>query len=156
MNPFLLLALKTHLLTNLDERHFVGKGPDNVDSLQSAQVFIGGLPPQNPQRESYPHVLIIPRQGHACQGETVVTVALVCGIYNPEPGDAEGAEMDMALLLSRIRQSLFPCVKCPLDSRYRLTEDAKGRLFFWEKTDAQPRPYMQATLMTHWRMKGLE
>ena len=60
-------------------------------------------------------------------------------------------------LMKAVRaEDLAPCLKEPLEARYRLTPDEKGRLFPWEKSDMQPRPYLQATVMTHWRMKGLE
>lgn len=127
------------------------------------QVFIGDLPPKKRRPgdvekpgEPFPCVVLIPLSGQSDGGEDAVTVALVCGVYCGDAGDAEGAESDMALLLSRIRQSLTPCRRDALDHRYRLTEDAKGRLFPWEKSDMQPRPYIQATVMTCWRMKGLE
>ena len=170
MNPYLLTAIKNRLEKDLADLHLVWRAPapepDPVPlatTPRPVQVFIGDLPPKKrrsgtvePLDESFPCIVIAAVSGHWDGGEDMATVALIGGIYAPEEGDAEGAEMDMAVLFSRIRQSLFPCRKHPLEERYRLTEDTRGRLFPWEKSDMQPRPYMQATLLTHWRMKGLE
>lgn len=166
MSPFFLPALKARLLADLADLRLDRRGPDvtgeTPELSRSIQIFIGDLPPKKRAvgaesvDEPFPCVVLIPASGQTDSGEDAVTVALVCGVYCGDAGDAEGAETDMALLLSRIRQSLTPCRAQPLDRRYRLTEDAKGRLFPWEKSDLQPRPYMQATVMTHWRMPGLE
>lgn len=166
MNPFFLPALKARLLADLADLRLDWRGsvPEGeAEPSRPVQVFIGDLPPKKRRPgdaekpgEPFPCVVLIPASGQTDDGEDAVTVALVCGVYCGDAGDAEGAETDMALLLSRIRQSLTPCRKEALDRRYRLTEDAKGRLFPWEKSDMQPRPYIQATVMTHWRMKGLE
>lgn len=163
MNPFLLPSLKERLLTDLATLQLECRHAEATEERQAVQVFIGDLPPKkrkpgtiDPLQEFFPCIVIVPVAGQEDSGEAAVTVALVCGVYNAEDGDAEGAEMDMALLLSRVRQSLTPCLKEALDKRYRLTPDSKGRLFPWEKSDMQARPYMQATMMTQWRMKGLE
>ncbi|WP_300908886.1 hypothetical protein [uncultured Desulfovibrio sp.] len=176
MSPFFLPALKARLLADLADFRLEGRGssPCRQDGGQprsatgrhpdrSVQIFIGDVPPKKRRPgdaealdDPFPCVVLIPLSGQADGGEDAVTVALVCGVYCGEEGDAEGAETTLALLLSRIRQSLAPCLKTPLERRYRLTEDAKGRLFPWEKSDMQPHPYIQATVMTHWRMKGLE
>ncbi len=162
MNPFFLKAVKTRLETDLADLMLENRNGDQ-SSLRHVKFFIGDLPPKQRRttevespEDPFPCVVIVPASGHGDGGEDVVSVALIYGIYCPESGDAEAAEMDHALLLSRIRQSLFPCCKAPLEQRYRLTEDTKGRLFPWEKSDMQARPYIQATVMTHWRMKGLE
>lgn len=167
MSPFFLPALKARLLADLADLRLDRRVPDVTgdapEPSRPVQVFIGDLPPKKrrpgcPDKsdEPFPCVVLIPTSGQTDDGEDAVTVALVCGVYCGDAGDAEGAETDLAVLLSRVRQSLAPCVRLPLDRRYRLTEDAKGRLFPWEKSDLQPRPYIQATVMTHWRMKGLE
>lgn len=184
MNPLFLLALKKHLEESLADLTLESR--DSTDAPRQVQIFIGDLPPKKrrpgssekkdtnglapsqmqgasggkatPEKldDYFPCVVLVPASGQLDSGEDVVTVAVIYGVYCPEDGDAEGAEMDHGVLLSRIKQSLYPCLKSPLDARYRLTEDAKGRLFPWEKSDLQPRPYIQSTLMTHWRMKGLE
>ena len=62
----------------------------------------------------------------------------------------------MAFASAGRKERVFhPCVNKPLERQFKLVEDAKG-YFPWEKSDMQPRPYIQATMMTHWRMKGLE
>lgn len=166
MIAMFLPALKARLLTDLAELRLALR-PSAVsgsgEEFRTVQIFIGDLPPKRRRSgdtealdDRFPCVVLVPLSGQTESGEDAVTAALICGVYCGEEGDAEGAETDMALLLSRIRQSLAPCLKEPLEARYRLTPDEKGRLFSWEKTDMQPRPYMQATLMTQWRMKGLE
>lgn len=164
MNPLFLPALKARLLADLADLRLDWRGSGEcVEPCHPVQVFIGDLPPKKRRPgdvekldDRFPCVLLAPVSGQSNDGEDAVTVALICGVYCGEEGDAEGAEMNLALLLSRIRQSLTPCLKQPLERRYRLTEDARGRLFPWEKSDMQPRPYLQATVMTCWRMKGLE
>ncbi len=164
MSPLFLPALKARLLADLADLRLDWRGSGEcVEPCRPVRVFIGDLPPKKRHAgdtdkldDRFPCVLLVPVSGHSNDGEDAVTVALICGVYCGEEGDAEGAEMNLALLLSRIRQSLTPCLKTPLERRYRLTGDAKGRLFPWEKSDMQPRPYIQATVMTEWRMKGLE
>lgn len=166
MNPLFLPTLKARLLADLADLRLDWRGPvpdGEAEPSRPVQVFIGDMPPKKRRPgdaekpgDRFPCIVLAPVSGQTDGGEDAATVALIYGVYCGEDGDAEGAEMDSALLLSRIRQSLFPCLKSPLDRRYRLAEDAKGRLFPWEKSDMQPRPYVQATVMTHWRMKGLE
>ena len=38
--------------------------------------------------------------GHHDGGMEAATIALICCVYNPETGDAEGAEQDLARLMS--------------------------------------------------------
>lgn len=165
MNPSLLTALKKRLLTDLADCTLENRASEaeTGTALRPIQIFIGDLPPKkrNPGtgdrlQEFFPCIVLTAVTGYAADGEDEAGVALVCGVYSAEDGDAEGAEMDLALLLSRIRQSLYPCSTYPLEQRYRLCPDSRGQFFVWEKSESQPRPYMQAVLMTHWRMKGLE
>ena len=169
MIAMFLPALKARLLAGLADLRLDWRdsAPADADAeaapARAVRIFIGDLPPKKRGSgdtealdDRFPCVVLVPLSGQTDSGEDAVSVALICGVYCGEEGDAEGAETDMILLLSRIRQSLAPCLKEPLEARYRLTPDEKGRLCPWEKSDMQPRPYMQATLMTCWRMKGLE
>lgn len=167
MIALFLPVLKARLLADLaDLRLDCRTSAASASQKKSAcavRVFIGDLPPKKRGSgdtevldDRFPCIVLVPLSGQTDSGEDAVTVALICGVYCGEEGDTEGAETDMILLISRIRQSLIPCLKEPLEARYRLTPDEKGRLFPWEKSDVQPRPYVQATLMTQWRMKGLE
>jgi len=162
MNPFLLTALKKRLQDDLADLMLETRDGKDEDKRRPVQVFIGDLPPKkrapgqtDPLGEYFPCIILVPTSGSLEDGEDATVVAVIFAVFCPEDGDAEGAEMDFALLLSRIKQSLRPCVTKPLEKRFRLIEDAKG-YFPWEKSDMQPRPYIQATMMTHWRMKGLE
>jgi hypothetical protein len=128
------------------------------------QVFCGDLPPKRRERgaRDVPCVLLVPLAGHHEDGgdgstEAVAVIALVCVIYNPEEGDAEGAEADLAALLSAITGALLPCAHGePLGRRFVLAPDAKGRFLNWEKGQDQPRPYLQATMTSQWRYRGWE
>ncbi len=156
MNGCLLVALKKRLHVDLSAMSLLGSGTEGA-VIRPVHVHIGNLPPaRSGDPAPQPFVLLAPVSGYLREGESTARVACVCSVYNPEEGDAEGAEMDMAALLSELARSLAPCCKMPLEGRYRLTPDEKGRLFPWEKSDMQPRPYLQATVMTCWRMKGPE
>lgn len=153
MNSFFLTELKEFLKVKLEE--FMLEQKHN--KIEQVNIFIGDFPPKkNISDHPFPAVLIIPVSGYSHAGQDVVSVALVPCIYCGEAGSAETAEMDMALLISIIKRALAPCEKEPLCARYKLEKDSKGTLFTWKKSDLQPRPFMQASLMTDWIMKGLE
>ncbi len=164
MNPFFLKTLQKHLIERLADFRLEWRGEgDAPDGYGAVRIHVGDLPPKQRRpgmvgrlADSFPCVVLVPVSGESVSGEDAVSVALVCAVFCGEEGDAEAVETDCALLLSRLRQALQPCLKQPLDQRYRLTTDDKGRLFPWEKSDLQPRPYLQATLMTRWCMKGIE
>lgn len=154
-----LPALKAHLVSALAPLHLIRPKDKNTEATLSApQVFIGDLPSKQADREDFPCVLLVQVGGGQGEGETQLTVGLICCVYNAEEGDREGAEMDMALLISAVTQALMPCAASPLNRRYRLVPDPRGQDTFlpWKKSDEQPRPYMQATIVSHWRMKGFE
>ena len=92
---------------------------------------------------------------HEERGETAV-IALICCVYNPEPGDAEGAEQDLAILMSGITRVLGACRETPLKRRFQLVPDHRGRLLAWEKAETKPRPCLQAVMLSQWTMKGWE
>lgn len=178
MGADFLLALKARLLADLADLRLDWRGPaveGEEEPARAVQIFIGDLPPKKrrpaladkkeasagkppPEKidDYFPCIVLVPTSGQEDQGEDVVSVGVIYGVYCAADGDAEGAEIDHWVLRSRIKQSLFPCRKQALDDRYKLVKDEKGRLFPWEKSDLQARPYIQATLMTCWRMKGLE
>lgn len=164
MNPFFLPTLKKHLETDLAPLSLVGRGKGDVpDTVRPVRVFIGDLPPKKPggipaelPGAHFPCVVLVPGGGFQHEGEAVVTVGAICAVYSPENGDAEGAENELTLLLSGVAKSLWPCRSAPLDRRYRLCADTAGRYFGWERAEGQPRPYAQATIVSLWRMKGLE
>ena len=160
MNPFFLPALKKHLEADLVSLGLVGRGAGEApDTLRPVQVFVGDLPAKTlgeHPADPFPCVLLVPGGGFTQDGEAVVTVGAICAVYSPENGDAEAVENELSLLLSGVAKSQWPCRNQPLDRRYRLCADSAGRYFVWERAEGQPRPYAQATLVSHWRMKGLE
>lgn len=160
MNPFFMPALKKYLEADLASLSLVGRGKGDVpDTIRPVQVFVGDLPAKKPGEKDvdlFPCVVLVPGGGFQHEGEAVVTVGAICAVYSPENGDAEGAENELTLLLSGVSKSLWPCRSQPLDRRYRLCADTAGRYFGWERAEGQPRPYAQATLVSLWRMKGLE
>ncbi len=157
MNPALPLALKKALETALADLALERQGGRGKgDAQRPARVFIGDLPAKKEEVHDLPCVLVIPAQGWEEGGESCATVGLVCCVYNGEDGDREGAEMDMALLINAATRALMPFRQTPLERKFRLVPDAEGRYLRWDKTDTQPRPYAQASLISHWRMKGVE
>ena len=107
--------------------------------MQPVQVFIGDLPPPENGRKPFPCVILVPVNGHHEErGETAV-IALICCVYNPEPGDAEGAEQDLAILMSGITRVLGACRETPLERRFQLVPDHRGRLLAWEKAETKPK-----------------
>lgn len=157
MNPAMPLALKKALetaLANLPLDRQGGRG--KRDGEGPARVFIGDMPPKKGEVYDLPCVLVIPAQGWEETGEACATVGLVCCVYNAEEGDREGAEMDVALLINAVTRALMPFRQTPLEKKFRLVPDAEGRYLRWNKNDMQPRPYVQASILSHWRMKGVE
>lgn len=164
MNPFFLPVLKKRLEADLTDLNLIGRGHGGQpDALKPVRIFIGDVPPKKPGEkdgDTFPCVVLVSGGGFVREGEEIVTVGCICAVFNPEntigTGDAEGAEMDVGLLVSGVMRSLAPCATEPLDRRFMLTTDNAARLFVWEREAAQPRPYAQATVMTHWRMKSFE
>lgn len=153
MQPAFITVLQKHLEQALASLPLVRQN----ETVRPPRIFIGDLPVKQTERDDIPCVLLMPVSGYQQGGEAGISVGLICCVYNNEEGDREGAEMDIALLLSAVTQALMPCVTAPLASRYRLVPDPRtGFLLPWEKSDTQPRPFMQATLLSIWRMKGLE
>ena len=69
---------------------------------------------------------------------------------------AEGAEQDLAILMSCITRVLGSCRETPLERRFQLVPDHRGRLLAWEKAETNPKPFLQAAMLSHWTMKGWE
>ena len=155
MNTRILPALKACLTDGLADLHLLGQTAED-DAVQPVQVFIGDLPPPENGRKPFPCVILVPVSGHHEEwGETAV-IALICCVYNPEPGDAEGAEQDLAILMSGITRVLGACRETPLERRFQLVPDHRGRLLAWEKAETNPKPFLQAAMLSHWTMKGWE
>lgn len=170
MSAVLLMRLKAHLEAVLLPILLLGQSNDgDVDC--AAQVFIGDMPPKRQHRgrpgqppsaegdagRNLPCVVLVPVAGHQEGGENVETVALICVVYNPQSRDAEAAEADLGVMLSAIAGALTPCANGePLSKRFTLEADSRGRLLPWVKSEAQPKPFLQATITSVWRYRGWE
>lgn len=154
MNTRILPALKTCLTDGLADLHLLGQTAEG-DAIQPVQVFIGSLP-QPEASKPFPCVILMPVSGHHGGGVENICITLICCVYNPEPGDAEGAEQDLAILMSGITRVLGACRETPLERRFQLVPDHRGRLLAWEKAETNPKPFLQAAMLSHWTMKGWE
>ena len=114
MNTRILPALKACLTDGLADLHLLGQTAEG-DAVQLVQVFIGDLPPPENGRKPFPCVILVPVNGYHEEGGETAVIALICCVYNPEPGDAEGAEQDLAILMSGITRVLGACRETPLD-----------------------------------------
>lgn len=170
MSAVLLARLKSRLEEALRPIFLLGQSDDG-DTECAAQVFIGDMPPKRQHRSrtgqqpasegdagrNLPCVVIVPIAGHQEGGENVETLALICVVYNPQSRDAEAAEADLAVMLSTVGGALAPCANGePLARRFNMEEDSRGRTLPWVKSEAQPRPFLQATITSVWRYRGWE
>ncbi len=154
MNTAILPALKKHLEEGLCVR-LLGQS-EGGDAVTPVRVFIGDLPPPEKGRKPFPCIILVPLGGHHEGGMETATIALICCVYNPETGDAEGAEQDLARLLSDVTRVLGPFRESYLMRRFSLVPDSRGRFLYWEKAETKPRPFIQATMLSCWQMKGWE
>ena len=139
----------------LADLHLLGQTAEG-DAVQPVQVFIGDLPPPENGWKPFPCIILVPVNGYHEEGGETAVIALICCVYNPEPGDAEGAEQDLAILMSGITRVLGACRETPLKRRFQLVPDHRGRLLAWEKAETKPRPFLQAVMLSQWTMKGWE
>lgn len=119
MNTRILPALKACLTDGLADLHLLGQTAEG-DAVQPVHVFIGDLPPPENGRKPFPCIILVPVSGHHEEGGETAVIALICCVYNPEPGDAEGAEQDLAILMSGIARVLGACRETPLERRFQL------------------------------------
>ena len=160
MIPLLLEAMKKTLTDGLSSLSLVHQS-EHGDKVGPPHVWIGDLPPKRNGKDwsALPCVLLVPLHGHHGDEGAETTVALICIVYNPEGGDGTGGETDLALLLSKVAGLLIDALDskgCPLDDRFILQPDDRGRILFWQKSDQQPKPFTQATMTSTWRYKGWE
>lgn len=163
MSSVLHIRLKEYLTEALKPIKLLGQ-PDseNLNSDEQVcqvQVFIGDLPPKqvNNKQQDIPCIVIVPLSGHQEGGEVITSLALICIVYNPDGRDSEAAEADLATLLSGIVGALAPFSQgVPLDDRFELEPDSRGRLLPWVKSENQARPFLQVTMTSQWKFKGWE
>ncbi len=160
----LTVALKEHLQHELASLRLlvppVGKAEPQVGP---PKIWIGDFPPKrgaDQANRELPAVLIVPHAGNLIvPGSASLAVAMVAVIWNPEEGDGEAAENDLANLISGVQQALYPAldsVGVPLVKRYVLKADGQGRVLPWEKANSQPRPFLSATILSQWQYKHWE
>lgn len=160
MIPLLLEAMKEKLAAGLNSLSLVHQS-EQGDIVGPPHIWIGDLPPKrkNNQWTGLPCVLLTPLSGHQGEEGAVVEVALICVVFNPEEGDGSGGENDLAVLLSAVTGLLIEAQAskgCPLADRFILEPDGRGRVLHWQKSDQQPKPFIQATMTSTWRYKGWE
>ena len=160
MIPLLLESLKKKLTEGLREMALVHHSKDG-DKTGPPYVWVGDLPPKRDPKDfsGLPCVLLVPLASYIDNGMGEVDIALICVIYNPEKGDAMGAECDLANVLSRVRGLLIDALESkgrPLDGRFVLVPDQHGNVLAWQKSDQQTRPFIQATMSSVWQYKDLE
>jgi hypothetical protein len=166
MSALLQKKLKEHLEEALAALKLAGPPVEEKGdpTIRSPQVFVGDMPPKRREANAreIPCVVLVPMSGHHEDNgdgstEAVAVIALLCVVYNPESGDAEGGEADLAALLSAITGALLPCAHgLPLHRRFVLAPDVKSRFLAWEKGQEQPRPFLQAIMTSRWHFKGWE
>ena len=147
-------AIKAALAAPLAALPLVTPGRGGKDGLRTPQVHIGSLPPKGdgPDQE-FPFVLIVAKSGYEFQGSHPTEVVIRCGVYNRE-GGGEGAEEDLHNLVSTVRHALLPASHAPLDNRFELQAAGQERWLPWEKPEQQPQPYLEAWIISNWRMPG--
>ena len=153
-----LPALKKALEAALaDVRFFRNqRDPEAQPTLAAVQVFIGDLPPVSQRESLFPCVVVTPAAGEAAGGELYEKVAFLIGVHNGEPGDAEGAEMELALVRSRLTRFLREALDVPVNARFTCVRDEKNRYMRWQRTDplGQPRPFAQVAIISRWIIPG--
>ena len=160
MIPLLLEAMKKKLSEGLSDLPLVHQGKDG-DKAAPPYVWVGDLPPKRSEKDwsALPCVLLVPLSGHHGDEGAETEIALICIVYNPEKGDGSGGENDLANLLSKVVGLLIDALDSkghPLDDRFILRPDNRGRVLPWQKSDQQPKPFLQATIISTWRYKGWE
>ena len=156
----LLSALKTALEKALQETRLTKyqRDANAAPALAPVRVFIGDLPPASARESVFPCVILCPVDGDAQDGELFEGVAFLTGVYNSETGDAEGAEMELAILRSRITRFLREALDTPVAERFTCVRDEKNRYMRWQRSDplGQPRPFAQVAIISRWSIPGWE
>ena len=160
MIPLLLEAMQEKLTAGLSGLALVHQSGEG-HKAGPPHVWIGDLPPKRTGKDwtGLPCVLLVPLAGHHDEEGAEVEVALICVVFNPEDGDGTGGENDLSVLLSKVAGLLIDALDsrgCPLADRFVLTPDNRGRVLFWQKSEQQPKPFIQATITSTWRYKSWE
>lgn len=152
----LITALAAHLRLALSSLHLAG--PDGTPA--PVKVFVGDLPAKTADKP-FPGLILVPVDGyHDSDGGDHITIAIIAGLIGTDEDDVNGAEIaetDLTALRINIARCLLPCATtAPLQDRFVLLPDDKGRFLSWEKAEGQARPYCQAVITSHWLSHGWE
>ena len=131
------------------------------DTVRAPRVYIGDFPAKRQkgmETREFPCIVLAPVSGWAAEGLEVAEIAAYLCIYNNEEGDAEGMEMELALLQSAVSRVCALCLDQPLDRRFQLVPDERDRLYRWQRNGEleTPRPYAQMVVVSRWTAPGWE
>lgn len=159
MNPYLLqTTLREHLTPVLEALPLAVNPRATATTVQEltrpAAIRIGDvLPRQATDGESVPFVCLQERGGHDDEGVSVVEILIRCAVYSPEP---EEAAHELSNLVHTVRHALMPLAVQPMQGRFRLNCDEKGRLLPWETPTEQNHPYAESYILSVWEYKSIE
>lgn len=115
-------------------------------------VYIGQLPPR-PRPEMNPFILLQPLAGRQDDDSFHrVDVAIRVCVCN---SGLEAAENDLFNLLELIRRELAPFRQQSMNGKYVLTGGDDG-LLPWTRPDDQAQPYLEAYVISTWKLWGYE
>ncbi|WP_394027486.1 hypothetical protein [Desulfovibrio falkowii] len=124
------------------------------ETLRPATVHVGRLPAkEGGDTSDAPFVLIQSMHGYDEEGCSYTTIALRVLIWSE---DGEAGENDLQNLVALLRRAVLACRQQPLDGRYVLEPDERGRFAFWDRPDEQPPHFAEAYVLTNWKMQGLQ
>lgn len=115
-------------------------------------IHIGQLPPRT-RPEMGPFVLLQPLSGVQSEDSFhMVDVAIRVCVFN---SGLEAAENDLFNLLELIRRELAPFRQQSMNGKYVLTT-SEGGLLPWTRPDDQAQPYLEAYIISTWKLWGYE
>ena len=119
-----------------------------------ATVCVGSLPAKKGGGEyDAPLVLIQMMSGHDEEGCSCSVIALRIVVWYE---DGEAGENDLLNLLGLLRRAVLACRQNPLDEKYVLEPDERGNFAAWVRPDEQPPHFLEAYVLTNWKMQGFE
>ena len=123
-------------------------------TTRPATVCVGSLPAKKEGGEyNAPLVLIQMMSGHDEEGCSCSVIALRIVVWNE---DGEAGENDLLNLLGLLRRAVLACRQNPLDEKYVLEPDERGNFAAWVRPDEQPPHFLEAYVLTNWKMQGFE
>lgn len=137
------------------------RGPRTTPSTGEVKIYIGDLPPKKPDEKDgeHPFIVITSISGEGGGGEFKEDLAFLVGVFCDEQnGDAEGAEMELSLLRTKIAGFLKGNLNIAIDGCYTCVADSQGRYMHWKKNNpmGQPSPFAQLIILSQWTITGWE